>query len=183
MPLELQPKHIKTSWLWAVLLLLLASSCYDADTYFKVAEDRIQKYRPKRKDLAIVVDYRKNIFRNRLYLLDMHKREVILSSQVSHAGLSGLIWVWFYSNKMNSNRSSKGNFITKNAYIGRFGRSMQIQGLDKGVNDNALPRSVVFHSDRKMSTLWSDGCFATPDDVNRRIIDMAQGGVLVCVID
>lgn len=174
---------MKTSWLWALPILLLASSCYNQDGYFKVAEDRIRKYKPQRKNLAIVVDYRKNIFRERLYLLDMRKREIILSSKVSHAGWSGLLWVWFYSNKEGSNRSSRGNFLTQDAYPGGYGRSMHIKGLDKGVNDNVLKRKVVFHSDRKMSCLWSNGCFATPEDVNRRIIDRAQGGVLVCVID
>jgi hypothetical protein len=60
---------------------------------------------------------------------------------------------------------------------------MKIKGLDRGVNDNVGARAVVFHSDRKMRYPWSNGCFATPEDVNRRIIDRTQGGVLVCVID
>lgn len=174
---------MRTCWLSALPILLMASSCYNEDAYFKVAEERIRKYKPHRKDLAIVVDYRKNIFRERLYMLDMRKREIILSSNVSHAGWSGLLWVWFYSNKVGSNRSSKGNFLTAEVYSGRYGRSMKIKGLDKGVNDNVCARAVVFHSDRKMPYLWSNGCFATPEDVNRRIIDRTQGGVLVCVID
>lgn len=167
----------------ALLILLLASSCHSEDTYFQVAEERIRTYKPHRKDLAIVVDYRKNIFRERLYLLDMRKREIVLSSKVSHAGWSGLMWAWFYSNRKGSNKSSKGTFLTQEEYRGKFDRSMRIKGLDPGVNDNARDRSVVFHSDSKMRTLWSDGCFATPEGVNKRIIDKAKNGVLVCVID
>jgi hypothetical protein len=34
-----------------------------------------------------------------------------------------------------------------------------------------------------MKTLWSNGCFATSEEINRKLIDLTKGGVLVCVID
>jgi hypothetical protein len=60
---------------------------------------------------------------------------------------------------------------------------MQIEGKDPGINNNAKDRLVVFHSDIKMKTWWSKGCFATPEETNKKIIDMTKNGVLVCVID
>ena len=60
---------------------------------------------------------------------------------------------------------------------------MIIDGLDKGVNNNAKSRAIIFHSDTKMKTKWSNGCFATPEDINEKIINLTKNGVLVCVID
>jgi hypothetical protein len=34
-----------------------------------------------------------------------------------------------------------------------------------------------------MKKWWSNGCFATPEEKNKKIIDMTKNGVLVCVID
>ena len=55
---------------------------------------------------------------------------------------------------------------------GGFGYSMIIKGLDKGVNDNVESRKIIFHSTEKMSNPWSNGCFATPSDINKKIIDL-----------
>jgi hypothetical protein len=60
---------------------------------------------------------------------------------------------------------------------------MIIDGLDNGINNNARSRAVIFHSDRKMKTKWSNGCFATPEEINKKIIDLTKNGVLVCVIE
>ena len=37
-------------------------------------------------------------------------------------------------------------------------------------------------STEKMATPWSNGCFATPKDVNEKIIDLTKNGTLVYVI-
>jgi len=34
-----------------------------------------------------------------------------------------------------------------------------------------------------MDYLWSRGCFATPEDINNKIISLTNNGCLVCVID
>ena len=60
---------------------------------------------------------------------------------------------------------------------------MIIDGLDDGVNDNARSRAIIFHSDTKMKTKWSKGCFATPEKINKKIINLTKNGVLVCIID
>lgn len=166
-----------------VLFGFLVLNAFSQSKYFYVAEQRIKKYNPKRKDLVIVVDYRKNILTERLYVLDMVNRKVLISSRVSHAWESGALYVNEYSNRGGSNMTSKGNYITRGTTYGKFGYSMIIDGLDNGINNNAKSRAVIFHSDRKMSTKWSRGCFATPEETNKRIIDMTKNGVLVCVID
>lgn len=153
------------------------------NSYFEIAKERIIKYNPQRKDLVIIVDYRYDINTKRLFILDMNKNEVVLSSTVAHARKSGLLYVKNYSNTHGTNMSSKGNFITRGTRYGSFGYSMVLDGLDKGINDNANSRRIIFHSNKKMKTKWSYGCFATPEDINKKIINMTKNGVLVCVID
>jgi hypothetical protein len=59
---------------------------------------------------------------------------------------------------------------------------MQLKGLNEGVNDNATRREIIFHSTNCMKLLWSHGCFATPEETNRKIINLTKNGCLVVVI-
>ena len=167
----------------SIFSLVWVFSVSAQNKYFDYAQEKIKKYNPKRKDLVIIVDYRKNIFSERLYVLDMKNNKVVLSCKVSHAWNSGVLFPSSYSNEPNTNKTSKGNYITKGTKYGRFGYSMIIDGLDYGVNNNAQRRAIIFHPDTKMKTKWSNGCFATSESNNKKIIDMTKNGVLVCVID
>lgn len=151
--------------------------------YYSIAVQRQQKYHPKRKDYVIIIDYTKNIFSNRLFILDMKTKQIILSSTVSHAYNSGFLKPTNYSNLNGSKKSSKGNYITMNTRYGKFGFSMVVKGLDYGINHNAQNRLIIFHSNKKMKFIWSSGCFATPENINEKIINLTKNGCLVCVID
>jgi hypothetical protein len=150
--------------------------------YYDYAEKEIKKYNPHKKNNAIIIDYRKNILCNRLYLLDMVKKEVILESMVGHAWNSGILFASKFSNVIGSNKSSLGTYLTSNTQYGKFGYSMTVNGLEPGINNNARKRAIIFHSNKKMLTFWSDGCFSTPEDINKKIIDNSKNGTIVCVI-
>ena len=114
--------------------------------------------------------------------MDMKKGTVVLSSTVSHAFKSGGLYAKIFSNENGTNTSSKGNFLTAGTKYGRYGYSMILKGLDKGINDKAESRAIIFHPNTKMKTKWSYGCFATPEKINKQIINLTKNGVLVCVI-
>ena len=160
--------------------VLLSATSKD---YYSIAFERQKIYNPKRKDYVIVVDYTKNIFSKRLFVLDMKTKKVILSSTVSHAYNSGILTPTNFSNLNGSKKTSKGNYITMGTRYGKFGYSMVIKGLDYGVNDNAQSRLIIFHSDKKMKYIWSSGCFATPEEINKKIINLTKNGCLICVIN
>ena len=154
----------------------------DISEYIKHANTQIKNYHPNNKNYVIIIDYRKSILSERLYLLDMKKNNVVLSSTVSHAFKSGGLYAKKFSNENGTNTSSKGNFLTAGTKYGKFGYSMVLKGLDKGINDKAESRAIIFHPNTKMKTKWSYGCFATPEKINKRIIELTKNGVLVCVI-
>jgi len=149
------------------------------EKYFSIATQMLKKYNPPKKDFVVVIDYQKNLFSRRLYLLDMKNKKIILNCQVAHAYESGLLYATKFSNKPQSEKSSYGAFITRNSRPGKYGYSMVIDGLDKGINDNVKTRAIIFHP---TTVSYSKGCFATSKENNKKIIDYTKEGSLVYVI-
>ena len=56
--------------------LLFISPLNKKTEYFDLANKKIQKYNPTRKDYVIIIDYRKNLLSNRLFVLDMKTNKV-----------------------------------------------------------------------------------------------------------
>ena len=150
--------------------------------YKDLIAERIATYNPSRKDYVAVIDYKRGIFSDRLYVINVKTNETIIKSRVSHAWNSGAIYPTDFSNVPGSEKSCYGNFITRGTYDGKFGYSMIVDGLDQGVNNKAKARAIIFHPSEKMKTPWSSGCFATPEATNRKIIDRIKNGCLIIVI-
>lgn len=129
-----------------------------------------------KSSLVTLIDYDLPVFSKRLYILDAGSREVLFQCRVSHAKKTGWLFARHFSNVPESNTSSIGAFRTGETYHGNYGYAMRIDGLTPGVNDNVRRRAIVFH---KHPTLWSNGCFMSSPENNRRIIDMIHGGALV----
>ena len=163
---------------------LLMQSCTFINSDFKIielAQEIQKKYNVSNNKYVTIINYGKSILSNRLYLVDMQKNEIILRTTVSHAWNSGIVYPTKFSNGKGSNKSSIGAFKTMDSYYGKYGYAMRIIGLDGELNNNVMDRFVVFHSNKKMKYLWSDGCFATPEEINKKIIDKIKGGTLVYV--
>lgn len=84
--------------------------------------------------------------------------------------------------------TSLGAFRTSQRYYGRCGDSLRLEGLEKGINDNALERGIVIHgagyvneylatTTKRVGTTW--GCPAVPQELAKSIMDTVQGGSLV----
>jgi hypothetical protein len=145
-----------------------------------LAKEAAGKYKVPQKKYVVVIDYDLWIFSERLFVVDMTTKEIVLRSRVSHAIRSGLLFASDLSNQSETNKSCVGAFKTAEAYQGRFGYAMRIDGLQKGVNNNARTRAIVFH-DFQAPLTYSFGCFVTRPEINRRLIDMVKGGSLVYV--
>ena len=98
-----------------------------------------------------------------------------MTSIVSHALKSGLLYAVNFINENHSNKSSLEAYVTETTYYGHFGYSLVLNGLDK-TNSNAKKRNIIFHSTKLMHTKWSWGCFSLPEKNTRKIIDMIKGG-------
>ena len=139
------------------------------------------KYSVANKKYVVLIDYSKSISSKRLYLVDVKNKKVVITSSVSNAFNSGLQYPTKFSNNEGTLMSCIGAFETKSTYYGKFGYSLILKGLDKGINSNAEQRKIIFHSSNKMKTKWSWGCFATPEKINKKLIDLIKNGCLVYV--
>ena len=93
---------------------------------------------------------------------------------------------WF-SNEPGSLATSRGAYISYEWYVGKYGVSIRMGGLDPD-NSNALPRAIVMHqawyAAPDMLAKWgklgrSDGCLAmAPDDFNYALTQLSGGRVI-----
>jgi hypothetical protein len=80
-----------------------------------------------------------------LYIVDLKNYQVLYKTYVAHGRNSGTVMANSFSNSPSSNKSSLGFYKTLGTYIGKHGYSLKLQGLEKGINDNAYNRAIVLH--------------------------------------
>jgi hypothetical protein len=97
-----------------------------------------------KKPVLTVIDYSLPSNKQRMWVFDVRNERLLYNTYVAHGKNSGVVANHF-SNRESSKESSLGTYITKDTYIGHKGYSLNIQGLDKGFNDNAYNRRVVIH--------------------------------------
>ena len=139
----------------------------------KAYSDAIKKYR-----YGVLIDYDLPFFMKRLWVIDFKSGKILLCAHVSHAWRSGFLTPTIFSNVPQSRISSKGCFVTGEAYNGKYGLGMRLDGLETGQNHNVRKRAIVFHQSWGP---WSSGCFMTLPWINQKIIDLTKKGSFVYV--
>ena len=114
-------------------------------TAFRQAVTGYQKIEQKSKSIMTLIDFSKPSTEKRLYVLDMKNKKLLYTSVVSHGKNSGGNYATSFSNKNGSYKSSLGFYLTENTYQGRNGYSLVLNGLEKGINDQAKQRAIVMH--------------------------------------
>jgi hypothetical protein len=126
-----------------------------------------------------IIDFTKSSNQERLFVIDMIKGKVIYKSLVAHGENSGENYATSFSNKPESHQSSLGYYLTGKPYVGMHGYSLMLDGLEKGINDNARNRAVVIHGAAYVSQRFienhgrlgrSFGCPALPEEKASEII-------------
>ncbi|MBO0932512.1 murein L,D-transpeptidase catalytic domain family protein [Fibrella aquatilis] len=97
------------------------------------------------KPLLSIVDMSQPSSRKRLYVIDLLRQKLLFHTYVAHGRNSGELLAKRFSNANSSFQSSLGFYKTLGLYQGKHGLSMQLQGLEKGINDNAFARAIVMH--------------------------------------
>lgn len=103
------------------------------------------QYNINHNQILTIIDYSLPSNKKRLWIFDLQQRKLLFHTYVSHGLKSGSLLTTYFSNKYDSKASSIGVYKTEQAYYGRDGLSLKLDGLEKGFNDNAYNRSVVMH--------------------------------------
>ena len=93
-----------------------------------------------------IVDFSLPSTAKRLFIVDLNNCKLLFNTYVSHGRNSGLQNASSFSNEPESFKSSLGFYTTESTYTGKHGYSLQLQGLEKGINDNAMSRGIVMHA-------------------------------------
>lgn len=134
-----------------------------------------------------IADFSKPSSEKRLFIINMEKMELVYHSLVAHGRNSGKQMAEKFSNKMESYQSSIGFFITGNIYKGKHGMSLQLEGIEAGINDKAKQRAIVIHGAdyvnealiKKQGYIGrSLGCPAVPQNQVKDIIQTIKGSSL-----
>jgi hypothetical protein len=99
------------------------------------------------QDVALFIDFKIPSNRFRFFIYDLKKENILEKAIVSHGSgsvISNSNQLRF-SNIEGSYQSSLGKYEIANSYVGTFGKSYRLKGLDK-TNSNALKRAIVMHS-------------------------------------
>ena len=168
-------------------MLYLAAHLKEAGLSFPVFEKAVTGFynlkksgQLSNKSILTIADFDQSSTKKRLYIIDLAKKEVLLNTWVAHGQNSGSDETNSFSNKNNSFESSLGFYITGEVYRGVHGRSLKLDGMDLGFNDNARSRSIVVHgaayvSEGTINALGrlgrSQGCPAVAPEVADRVIN------------
>lgn len=135
-----------------------------------------------------VIDYSKPSSEKRLWVFDLKSHELVYEELVAHGQGSGVNMATQFGNEAETHRTSLGLFKTDTTYVGKNGYSLRLDGLDKGLNDQARDRAIVMHGAPYVSEAFvkatgrlgrSWGCPAVSAAVAKQLIDRVKGGGLV----
>ncbi len=132
------------------------------------------------KDILTLVDFSLSSNVKRLWVIDLSTNTILYNSLVAHGRNTGEEYANSFSNANSSYKSSLGFYSTGEVYNGKHGMSLKLDGLEKGVNDNARERGVVMHSANYVSNSFikcnkrlgrSQGCPAIPVELLKGIVN------------
>ncbi len=140
----------------------------------------LEKLGKVKNNILTIVDFSYSSTKERMWVIDMINKKVILQTLVSHGMNSGTEYAKSFSNQNESFKSSLGFFITGETYTGKHGISLKLDGQECGLNDNARERAVVVHGAEYVSKKLankqgfigrSQGCPAVSPEVASKLIE------------
>ena len=143
-----------------------------------------------KRDLVGIVDFAAYSSTRRFQIADIANGRIVGDYLVAHGKGSDphhTGWVKYLSDRPGSNSSSRGSFVTGQAYYGKHGRSRRLHGLD-ACNGHAFDRAIVLHgADYVSPALISSygkigrslGCFAVEQGVRDEVLDLLGPGRLL----
>lgn len=139
----------------------------------------------EKEHLITIFDLSKPSKEERIFVIDLQKKKVLIKSLCSHGGNSGEMYAHSFSNDVSSHMTSLGFYIAAETYTGKNGYSLKLDGLEPGFNDNARARAVVIHGAdyAEYSFLQgngylgrSQGCPALPRGNTDKVINLMKNG-------
>ncbi|MDX8335376.1 MULTISPECIES: murein L,D-transpeptidase catalytic domain family protein [Cetobacterium] len=158
---------------------------------FKNAIKGASKIKGKDFQFLTVIDFTKPSTEPRFSVIDLKRKKLLYYTYVSHGKNSGKVVATKFSNAPNSFQSSLGFFVTDTRpYIGSYGYSLRLKGLENRFNSNAYDRAIVIHGAEYASKKYIDqmgflgrtlGCPAIPTELSKEVIDLLSNNSIIFI--
>jgi len=143
-----------------------------------------------RSNYLTICDFSQSSLKKRMYIIDIENNKLVTQTYVAHGRNSGGEYANRFSNKPESLQSSLGFYVTANTYIGKHGLSLKVNGMEPGINDKAMFRTIVIHgadyvsagraaAGGYMGRSW--GCPAVPREEANSIITTIKNGTCLFI--
>ena len=150
----------------------------------------LQSGKFENEHIISIVDLSMPSTKKRLFIIDFNEAKVLFNTYVAHGVNSGKVMARNFSNALQSYKSSLGFYQTLSTYMGGHGYSLRLEGLEKGINDNANRRDIVIHgapyvneslirSQGYIGRSW--GCPALPENLYKPIINTIKNGTCLFI--
>ena len=135
-----------------------------------------------------VIDFSRPSTVKRLWVFDLRSRALLFHEHVAHGRGSGANLATAFSNVPESYQSSLGLFRTAEAYVGKHGLSLRLDGLERGINDRARERAIVIHGADYVNAATAQaqgrlgrslGCPAVRPEIVKPLINAVKDGGLL----
>ncbi|MGZ5134741.1 MAG: murein L,D-transpeptidase catalytic domain family protein [Flavitalea sp.] len=156
----------------------------------KGMEKLLQAGLTQKDNVIAIADFKQPSTNKRLYIIDLNNYKLRFRTWVAHGRNSGGEMAESFSNKIQSNQSSPGFYVTGKTYQGKHGYSLRLEGVEKGINDNAGRRAIVMHGADYVSPNIipklgyigrSQGCPAIPMGLHRPVINQLKEGACLFI--
>ncbi len=140
------------------------------------------------KNTLTIIDFNRSSRLKRLWVIDLQKSRVVHHTLVAHGINTGEEFAQAFSNRVGSEMSSLGFYVTSHTYTGKHGLSLRLRGVDPSYNTNAASRAVVVHGadyvceefvQRHGRLGRSQGCPALPMKESSAIIRTIKDGTVL----
>jgi hypothetical protein len=144
-----------------------------------------KKGKLQNQNVLSIIDFTRPSSEKRLFILDIENYKLLFNTYVAHGQNTGKEYANRFSNNPESHQSSLGFYITTGTYMGKNGFSLQLEGLEYGINHLAEERAIVMHGAPYVSEGLirsqgyigrSYGCPAVPEKLTKPIIEKIKNG-------
>ena len=160
------------------------------DYAWKGYEYLLNNNKISRSNYLTICDFSQSSLKKRMYIIDIENNKLVTQTYVAHGRNSGGEYANQFSNKPESLQSSLGFYVTASTYIGKHGLSLKIDGVEPGINDQAMFRTIVIHgadyvsagraaAGGYMGRSW--GCPAVPKEEANSIITTIKNGTCLFI--
>src|SRR5688572_19018030 len=116
------------------------------EVVFAAAYERVERHGSRARMVAIA-DMSRPSTEKRFYVFDLENKELVLRTYVAHGSGSGDLMAERFSNRDGSHQTSLGLYRVGGRIVSpKHGPALLLDGLERGINDQARSREVIIHA-------------------------------------